>query len=136
MKKTFYQKYALLILALISFSLPIIGTGVKRALESVRNNMKEWLPPGSVEAERHTWFQQNFPMEQFVLMSWEDCTLNDPRLDVMKHRLLPRKDEKGEVIPEDWDLRFFEVAMSGSDHIEEMLSNYSSMTREQAIERL
>ncbi|MDO4583323.1 MAG: MMPL family transporter [Planctomycetia bacterium] len=136
MKKTFYEKYALWILVIIAFSLPIMAVGVKRSLENVRNNIKEWLPDGTPETAMHRWFQKNFPMEQFILMSWEGCTLHDPRLEVMKHRILPRKDEKGDVIQEDYNLRFFEVAMSGTNHVEEMLETYSSMTREEAIERL
>ena len=136
MKRCFYEKYALLILVLITLSVPIMGVGVKRALENSCNNMKEWLPPGSVEAERHTWFQQNFPMELFILFSWEDCTLHDPRLDVMKHRLLPRRDARGDAILEDWNLRYYRVVTSGLDHVEEMLGNYSSMTRGEAISRL
>lgn len=136
MKKTFYEKYALWILVIIAFSLPVMAVGVKRSLENVRNNIKEWLPDGTPETAMHRWFQKNFPMEQFILMSWEECTLHDPRLDVMKHRLLPRKDEQGEVIKEDYNLRFFEEVLSGTDHVNEMLESYSSMTQEDAIERL
>ncbi|MDO4574515.1 MAG: MMPL family transporter [Planctomycetia bacterium] len=136
MKKTFYEKYAIWILILVAFSLPIMATGVKRSLENIRNNIKEWLPDGTPETAMHRWFQDNFKMEQFILMSWENCSLNDPRMAVMKHRLLPRRDDSGNVLQDDYNLRYYEKIMSGSDLIDEMLDNYSSMTREQAIERL
>jgi len=135
MKKTFYEKYALLILVVITFTLPIVGVGVKRTLENVRNNIKEWLPEGTPESVLHTWFQSNFPNEQFILMSWEGCSMNDPRLDVMGQRLLPRKNEKGEVIEEDFNLRFFETYVTGPE-LAEYLREGSSMTRDESIERL
>lgn len=135
MKKTFYEKYALLILVLMTFTLPIMAVGVKRTLENVRNNIKEWLPEGTPESKLHTWFQQNFPNEQFILMSWDGCTLNDPRLEVMKYRLLPRKDESGEVILEDYNLRYFESYFSGTDFARD-LSEGSAVTFPEAVERL
>ena len=135
MKKTFYEKYALLILVIITFTLPIIGIGVKRTLENVRNNMKEWLPEGTPESVLHTWFQENFPNEQFILMSWEGCTLNDPRMEVLRERLLPRKDEEGKVIDEDFNLRFYESYVTGPE-LAEQLCEGTSMTRDEAIGRL
>lgn len=135
MKKTFYEKYALLILVIMTFTLPIMAVGVKRTLESVRNNIKEWLPEGTAESQLHNWFQQNFPNEQFILMSWEGCTLDDPRLDVMKHRLLPRRDEKGDVLVEDYNLRFFATYFSGADYAKE-LAEGSSISMPEAVDRL
>ncbi len=135
MKKTFYEKYALLILVVMTFTLPIMAVGVKRTLENVRNNIKEWLPEGTPESALHTWFQQNFPNEQFILMSWDGCTLNDPRLDVMRHRLMPRKDEKGEVLLEDYNLRYFETYTSGLDLVRQLEAE-SSLKYEEAVNRL
>lgn len=135
MKKTFYEKYALLILVIIAFTLPIIGIGVKRTLENVRNNIKEWLPEGTPESVLHTWFQSNFPNEQFILMSWDGCTLNDPRMEVMRQRLLPRKNEEGRVIDEDFNLRFYETYVTGPE-LAEMVREGSSMSRDEAIGRL
>lgn len=135
MKKTFFEKYALFILVLLSFTLPIMAVGVKRTLENVRNSMKEWLPEGTPEATLHTWFQQNFPNEQFILMSWDGCTLYDPRIDVMKHRLMPRRDARGEVVKEDFNLRFFEGCASGTE-LAKTLSDGSSLKYEEAVERL
>ncbi|MDO4568888.1 MAG: MMPL family transporter [Planctomycetia bacterium] len=143
MKKTFYEKYALIILMVMTFLLPIIGVGVKRTLESVRNNIKEWLPDGTPDTDLHRWFQSNFPMEQFVLMSWEDCVLDDPRLDVMKHRLIPERDPQTQkVSTADWNLRYFEKFRSGTDLVDELVEQYDSvpeelqLTREDAIDRL
>ena len=135
MKKTFYEKYALLLLVMIAFTVPIVGMGVKRTLENVRNNIKEWLPEGTPESVLHTWFQGNFPNEQFILMSWEGCTLNDPRMEVMRVRLLPRKNEDGNVIDEDFNLRFYESYITGPE-LAEQVSEGTSMTRDEAINRL
>lgn len=155
-EKTFYEKYARLIIFILMLTMPVMGLGVSWSLQNMRNSMREWLPDGSPEAQRHRWFQANFPMEQFILLSWEGCTLDDPRLDRMKHRLLPRKgpvpekdangkeilDENGnvkmveDVITDDFNLRYYEKIQTGPELLQEMLDNYPSMTRAEALDRL
>ncbi len=154
--KSFYEKYSKLIIFILMLTLPIMGLGVAWSLQNMRNSMREWLPDGSPEAMRHRWFQKNFPMEQFILLSWQDCTLDDPRLDIMKTRvtpikeLVPKKDDKGkevtdengqpvmveEAIREDFNLRFYEKIQTGPDVVKEMLDNYPSMTPAEALDRL
>lgn len=135
-KKTFYARYSVITLLLIMFILPPLGAWVKRSLENSRNNVKEWLPDDYEETASHRWFQKNFPNEQFILMSWNGCTLDDPRLALMPDRLLPDRDKDGKILDKDWDLRYFERVNTGSSIIDELLSNYPSMNRKEAISRL
>lgn len=136
MEKPFFARYSFLILIITVFSLPIMWGGTKRALQYPRNNIKEWLPSGAEELNVHRWFQENFPMEQFIIISWDGCTIDDPRIPKLQKALEPRRDNHGRIVAEDWDLRYFLKSMSGVDFAQLLLNNFSEMTKEEAIERL
>ena len=136
MQKPFFARYSFLIVLITLFSLPLMWGGTKRALLYPRNNIKEWLPHGAPELEVHRWFQENFPMEQFIIISWEGCTIDDPRIPKLQKALIPRRDTKGRIVKEDWDLRYFLKSMSGVDFAQLLLDNFPEMTKEEAIERL
>lgn len=40
----------------------------------------EWLPEEDVELQRLHWFNEQFPHENRVIVTWDGCTLSDPRL--------------------------------------------------------
>lgn len=136
MQKTFFSKYSLLILIVTVFSFPLIWAGTVRTLKSPRNNIKEWLPQDTAEIKTHNWFQSNFPLEQYIVFSWDGCTLDDPRLDKVVKAITPRRDSKGRVCKEDWKLRHFAKAVSGKDMAQLLLDTYPDMTPEEAIDRL
>jgi len=85
--RTFFERYSVLILAVTLLCIPLILMGSRRALRSNRNDVREWLPSHFPQTAVHRWFREHFPHEQFVVVSWEDCTLDDPRLDQMVDRL-------------------------------------------------
>ena len=39
-----------------------------------------WLPEGRVERARYEWFIDHFGSDQYLIASWENLTLSDPRL--------------------------------------------------------
>ena len=47
----------------------------------------EWLPEGRPERERYERFIQEFGNDQVVLMSWDGCRIDDPRLAIFQDRL-------------------------------------------------
>ena len=47
----------------------------------------EWLPEGRPERERYERFIQEFGNDQVVLMSWDGCRIDDPRLAIFQNRL-------------------------------------------------
>ncbi len=69
------------------FVMPFLLIGSARALRSNRNDVKDWLPDDYRETAVHRWFQKHFPQERFVLASWEGCTLDDPRLELLARKL-------------------------------------------------
>lgn len=86
-EQTFFERYSVLILVITLLCLPLIFMGARRALRSNRNDVREWLPSHFPQTAVHRWFRQHFPHEQFVVLSWEGCTLDDPRLTSMVERL-------------------------------------------------
>jgi len=93
----FYRRHAIHILAIALFSLPITGLGAIRAVSQNANDVRDWLPRDYPETKEYAWFQKYFGSEEFVAISWEGCTLNDPRLDraaaSLKH--LPAPSDSG-----------------------------------------
>jgi hypothetical protein len=69
--------------------LPVIGRGARKALQSNDNDVHDWLPNTYDETVDFSWFKQHFENETFVLISWEGCTLEDPRLELLAKKLVP-----------------------------------------------
>jgi len=78
MSSTFFDRHGFKIVLITVFFMPFMLIGSIRALRSNRNEVKDWLPEDFRETAVHSWFQKHFPHEQFVLASWEGCTLDDP----------------------------------------------------------
>ena len=96
MSESFFARRSFLIVVVAVFCLPLIWAGTRRTLMSNNNNIKDWLPSGFEETLQHTWFQEHFPHEQFVLVSWRGrnandpgCTLDDQRLEMLAKKLVP-----------------------------------------------
>jgi len=147
MNQSFFTRRSFAIVMVTVFLLPFLFVGSRRAMRSNRNDIKEWLPEGFQETADHRWFQKHFPHEQFVLISWEGCTLNDPRLELFARKLVPKEVEG----PADGEMgdRFapraaekpekpplFNSVLTGPRLIDELLGRYESLSEEDAIDRL
>lgn len=100
MSESFFARRSFLIVVITVFCLPFILRGTRLTLESNVNDVKDWLPAGFDETAEHTWFQQHFPLEQFVLVSWRGngpndpgCVLDDQRLEMLAKKLVPEQFE-------------------------------------------
>jgi hypothetical protein len=92
MSQSFFTRRRFAITLLIVFLSPFILRGTRKALESNRNDIRDWLPSHFPQTAEHQWFRNHFPHEQFVLCSWEGCTLSDqddPRLELLARKLVP-----------------------------------------------
>ncbi len=84
---SFFARRGFLIIAIAVFLMPMILRGTRLTVDSNRNDVKDWLPDSFEETAVHTWFTEHFPHEQFVLASWEGCTLDDQRLHLLAEKL-------------------------------------------------
>ena len=91
MQKTFYGKYGFIIIFVTVFLLAFIWMGTKRTLLSNSNNVTDWLPDNFKETKDYQWFLKQFPFESFIIASWDGCTLDDSRLEMLAQKLVPEQ---------------------------------------------
>ncbi len=86
---TFFVRHSFKIILVAIFMLPVLGRGARKALQSNDNNVHDWLPTTYEETTDFSWFREHFDNETFVLISWDGCTLADPRLELLAKKLVP-----------------------------------------------
>src|SRR5262249_21663040 len=64
----------LLILMAVFFCIPFTLRAARLSLESMKNDVKDWLPSTFGETADLEWFREHFMGEQFILVSWPGCT--------------------------------------------------------------
>lgn len=96
---SFYKRYSLPIMVIVIFLLPIAFAGARRGLLSNKNDVKQWLPARYEETQVYNAFAKHFAGEEFVLISWEGCTLDDPRLELLAKKLVPHSEQAGAFRP-------------------------------------
>lgn len=70
------------------FMLAMAPLGAWKALEGRSNQIESWLPASHGVALDDRWFGEQFDGQQFVLVSWDDCTLGKPaKLATLARRL-------------------------------------------------
>ena len=84
----FFSRHSFKIIFLVVFLLPVLSRGARLAMTSNDNKVEDWLPKEYTETQDLKWFKQHFDNETFILVSWEGCTLHDPRLELLETKLL------------------------------------------------
>ncbi len=132
MKTNFFSRYGLWILLFTAFSVPFVARGARKAVQSNRNDVSQWLPAEYPETQVYQRFREKFENEEFVLASWEGCTLDDPRLELLAQKLVPPEGQKPSYGPR----RLFSTALTGARAAEEMTAPPLNLELTTAIERL
>ncbi|MEW4454990.1 MMPL family transporter [Bremerella sp. JC817] len=104
-RPTFFERYALFVLMAIFFLVPFALRGARLSLERMKNDVKDWLPDDFAETSELDWFRDHFLGEQFVLVSWDGCTADDQRLELLARLLVPPPAVEGEEAKEPVDHR-------------------------------
>ena len=128
----FYQRFSVGILAVLVFLLPLVVVGASKARSNNRNDVKGWLPPEYPETATYKFFRDNFQGEEFILVSWEGCSMADPRLEIMARKLLPPPEEAARI---DRPL-YFKTAQTGPRAVQQMMAEPLDLEREEAVARL
>ena len=76
---------SLWIVAVVVFLLPLMVWSL-RGLR-LHNDVAGWLPKDDPQARILAWYEGLFPSKDRILVSWDDASLTDPRLQRLKERL-------------------------------------------------
>ena len=147
MKRSFYDRHAQTILLVSAFLFIPTIAGAFRALKSNKNDVAQWLPAQYEETTTFKWFRRHFAGEQFILVSWDGCTLGADSLRLMVGKLDPKHhatkiDADGDgaeeaVAPkEDTHTAYFKEAITGKDLLARLTSDPINLTDEEALARL
>ncbi|MDA1230782.1 MAG: MMPL family transporter, partial [Planctomycetota bacterium] len=69
----------------IAFLIPVLGWSLKYI--RLDNDVTGWLPNNDPQARILHWYQELFPSQDRVLVSWDDCSITDTRLRNIAQRL-------------------------------------------------
>lgn len=143
-KKTFYDRWAFLILLVGLACVPFSYYGAGRAVQSNVNKVEDWLPKSYAETEELARFRKNFPSDQFILVSWEGCKLgedltkpelDDPRIAKLCSLVSPGPDAP-ESDPDVAEARlYFKGVQTGRMLLEQLTTGQHALTHEEVVER-
>jgi hypothetical protein len=142
MKSTFFGRAAFAILAAFVFAFPILGIGALKALRTNSNDVKQWLPEKYQETQIYRWFRSHFSSEEFILVSWEGCTLDDERLELFTAKIMTAtlpvpeaKRDAGGPPPADPPLLFSKI-ITGPTLLDQLTRKPTDLDVQTALERL
>ncbi len=158
--RSFFARYGTLVVIPLLILAPFVGWGAMKAAMTNNNNIRQWLPHGLPAAETYDRFRRHFGTDEFAVVSWDGCSLDDPRLDQFAQmatsvttrqigtstrsfmeRITDRLDEAliGVVHHKlDADARIFADAVTGPQAIRQLMAAPfdRKLTRVEAIDRV
>jgi len=87
MAPSFPPTYRLAVFACYLVALPLIVFGAVRAWQSNANKPSDWLPEKFESTQTLRWYIDHFGSDLLLVVSWEGCTQDDPRLEELAKRL-------------------------------------------------
>ncbi len=134
MERSFYARYAwLIVLVAVLLPGPIIF-GARKAFEGMNNNVRQWLPDRA-ETVQYQEFRRTFGADDFALISWEGCTLDDERLDRLAEALVPPAEKRGDEESESKTECFAKV-LTGRQALRTLMAEPFELSRKEALSRL
>lgn len=131
MTPSFHARIARPLMLLIVLSLPLVGWGVHQAFRTANNNISQWLPEGFPETEVYHRFRAVFGADDFAVVSWEGCTLDDPRLERFAQAVVPPHGEQ----KADDSSRWFQRVITGPRVITTVTEGPFPISRDEVIRR-
>ena len=86
-----------LMIALLICVIPFIVYGAKKSWGHTENKVEDWVPRKFPETQQLLKFGKIFQANEILLISWDDCTLDSPKVKEFKEKLLaPQPTSDGE----------------------------------------
>ncbi|PQO44281.1 efflux RND transporter permease subunit [Blastopirellula marina] len=128
--RSWQDRYGWLIIAFFLAVTPVLMYGAKGAWDGIRNRIEDWLPETFDETQRLLWFYDQFGTDELLMISWEGCTLDDPRLDQYKAELTKPDESGGEPV------QWFRSVVTGPEAIESLTADPLELSKEEALARM
>ena len=77
---SFLLRHRVAVLLFFLASYPLILWASLRAFQGGSTSAEEWLPESFSETLDLRWFQKHFVSDDMFIISWDGCTLDDPRV--------------------------------------------------------
>lgn len=111
--------------ALILLAWPFVAYAAHQAWLMNKNRIEDWLPANFPETKSLNAFYDRFGSDEFLMISWPGCTLDDPRATELERALL-------EPAPD--GITYFDKADSSRHIIDSVLST-SRVSHAEALKR-
>jgi len=93
-----FGNVAVLTLCMVIFWVPFGLRGARKAIEGMKNDVKDWLPSNFPETRELEWFRDHFLGEQFIIVTWPGATGDSPEFKLLERKL---RSEMGPAAPVD-----------------------------------
>ncbi len=139
-RKTLGQPNYFLLAIAAAFLFAFIPRGARRAIESNTNKAEDWLPRNYPESVDLRWFREHFIGEQFVLISWDGCTLGNPeKLNWLVKKLVPKREVLDRVAAESdvaQHAAWYKKVITGPGMLEKLTTPPLNLDYNDAVKRL
>ncbi|QDT11330.1 efflux RND transporter permease subunit [Planctomycetes bacterium K23_9] len=116
------KRYAQATLLLMALAVPLVMYGALFALRSTSNDPRQWLPRSFAATDTYDWFEQQFGSDEIAVVSWPDCTLDDPRVEQLSAALVASP--------------FYDRVLTGKSALEQLMAPPLELSRSAAKRRL
>jgi len=130
MRRSFYFKNRFLIFVVYAILTPIALWGAKLAWDGNSNRPEDWAPMAFEETKTLYWFIERFGGDEIVMVSWQGCTLDDPRVEAFVKNLTVPVEIDGK------STRVFQQVFHGAGVLQSMQEEPLNLDRDQAIKRM
>ena len=94
------------------------------------NRVEDWLPESFEETQQLLWFVERFGSDELLMVSWDGCTFDDPRLREFSQKLREAATHNGRSV------QWFHQVWTGLDVLEMLTSDPINVTHKAAIARM
>jgi len=109
---------------------PVVMMGTKGAWDGIKNRVEDWLPETFEETQRLMWFYERFGTDELLMVSWQGCTLEDPRVGQYAEAIGASEHVDGQ------ELTWFGEVVTGPDALESLTAEPLELPKSLAIDRL
>jgi hypothetical protein len=110
--------------------LPVSIWGAVQAFRSISNRVVDWMPADFPATQEYYRFFGLFGSDELLMISWEDCRLDDPRIKPYRDALL------APAATPDGPRPLFREVITGPDVLASFQDKPLSMSREEALDRM